>query len=122
MRRLGVAALIASALAGTAAGRVLAADGTIGPESLVGPSAALVGALIAVGVLWREDRRVYKERISDLKEQLAVAHEGWTAQTAANAVLAPAVAKLATQIETLEQTIRDRDRESARRRRMGDGG
>lgn len=64
-------------------------------EALFGPFALLVGALIAVGVLWREDRRVYRERIEELRGQRdraegreALATAGWKAQTDANAVLA----------------------------------
>lgn len=63
-------------------------------SALLGPFALLVAALIAVGVLWREDRRVYRERIEDLKGQRdraeareALATAGWKTQTDANAIL-----------------------------------
>jgi hypothetical protein len=68
-------------------------------DALLGPFALLVAALIAVGVLWREDRRVYRERIADLTGQRdraeareEVATTGWKTQTDANALLAADVA------------------------------
>lgn len=63
------------------------AVGELIPPDLIGPSALAVGALIAVGALWREDRRIYRERIADLSGRLDVATAGWSAQTAANAKL-----------------------------------
>lgn len=62
-------------------------------DALLGPFALLVAALVAVGVLWREDRRVYRERIDDLKQQRDIAVSGWTTQTEANRVLAEDVLK-----------------------------
>lgn len=59
-----------------------------GPEALIGPFALLVAALIAVAVLWREDRRVYRERIDDLKAQRDYAAAGWKTATEALAKLA----------------------------------
>lgn len=84
------------------------------PETLIGPSAALAGALVAVGVLWRVLQQVYRERIDDLKaqrdgaitrEETAVA--GWREQTAANAALA--------------HTWAERNRLDGERRRRTDG-
>lgn len=89
-------------------------DVQFGPEALLGPFALLVGALIAVGVLWREDRRVYKERVADLMAQRdsanareAVALAGWQEQTSANTKLAAAWT--------------ERNRIEAGRRRRSDG-
>ena len=62
------------------------ADG-ISTDALLGPFALLVGCLIAVAVLWREDRRVYRERIDDLRTQRDFNAAGWKTQTDANAAL-----------------------------------
>lgn len=49
------------------------------PDALLGPTAALVGAIIVIGTLWREhlradaeDRRQRDEAIAEAREQLAV--------------------------------------------------
>lgn len=86
----------------------LVAQADIIPAELLGPSAALVGALIIVGVLWREDRHNKQARIDDLKaatiEALAARDvvivdlkasrdlnaAGWREQTSANVKLAEA--------------------------------
>lgn len=72
-------------------------SGPVIDGALLGPVAALACALVAVGALWREDRRVYRERIDDLKAQRdganareAVALAGWREQTDANVDLAKA--------------------------------
>lgn len=57
---------------------------------VLGPTGALVLALIGIIALWREDRRVYKERIADLTAQRDFNAAGWKAQTDANAKLAEA--------------------------------
>ena len=75
-------------------------------STILGPTGALVIALIAVGALWREDRRVYKERIDDLKASRDFNRDGWREATDANKVLAEAIA--------------ERDRADAERKRRGD--
>ena len=57
------------------------------PDALLGPLALLVGALIAVGVLWR----LVLSYIADLKAQRDKAIDGWMAQTTATDRLANAV-------------------------------
>ena len=93
-------------------------DGVI-PSDFLGPTAALAVALVAVGVLWREDRKNSAARISDLitqyearlvdaaeyaKREIAsrdvtitrlvgerdLNRDGWRVQTDANAKLAEA--------------------------------
>ena len=56
------------------------------PDALLGPAALLVGALIAVGVLWREHTKQDAKRDAQLDEAIA----GWRAQTTATDRLANA--------------------------------
>lgn len=98
-------------------------------DQLTGPLAALVGALVAVGVLWREDRRVYKERIGELRGDRDLATEGWKAQTDANAVLVGENAALARTneantkaLQSLAAATNSRARADGARRRMADKG
>jgi hypothetical protein len=67
------------------------------PSEFLGPTAALAVALVAVGVLWREDRKSGAARIADKDLQIAdlkadrdLNRDGWKAQTDANAKLAEA--------------------------------
>lgn len=91
-----------------------------GPEALLGPFALLVAALIAVGVLWREDRRVYRERVADLREARDKALAGWQAQTDANETLVEVNKKGADAIESLAKAWREKNRVDGARRRIGD--
>lgn len=76
---------------------VLADAAPVVPFDLIGPTGVAAVGLVAVAALWREDRRVYKERVDELKVQIveekattSVATAGWREQTAANAELAKA--------------------------------
>lgn len=97
------------------------------PQDMLGPTAALVVALIAVGVLWREDRRVYKERMADFRSQRDIAAAGWQAQTEANvrlvaenAELAKTNAANAAALQDLARAWAAKTRSDSARRRMGD--
>lgn len=86
---------------------VAAADGlppiVFDPGVYLGPVGALAIALVAVGALWREDRRVYKERIADLTAQRDLNAAGWKEQTEANAKLAANQLVLTEAIEKLSR-------------------
>ena len=80
---------------------------------LLGPYALLVGALIAVGVLWRSREKAIADYIASLRATIVdrtserdLALKGWQEQTAATNRVA----------ETLEEDRRDR----TARRRMGE--
>lgn len=108
--------------------------GPVLPDALLGPFAALAGAIIIIGALWREDRRVYKERITELREQRDLATVGWSAQTAANVELvaenrkmaetnaanAIAIAANGKAIRELSAAWRERTRSDNARRRLKD--
>ena len=81
------------------------------------PNAIAVIALIALGVLWREDRRVYKERITDLAVQRDIATEGWKAQTDANTALVSENATLSRTNEANSKALAALSREAATRAR-----
>ena len=111
-------------------GDAAAAEGDIsfGADALLGPSALLVGALIGVGVLWREDRRIYRERIAELRADRDLATEGWKAQTDANAALVAENAALARTNEANAKALKAlatataaRARADGTRRRLADG-
>ena len=57
------------------------------PDALLGPLALLVGALIAVGVLWKS----HVDSDNDVRKQRDEALAGWRAQTTATDRLANAI-------------------------------
>ena len=78
------------------------------PSTFLGPAGALAIALVAVAALWREDRRVYKERILDLRTQRDANAAGWKEQTDANADLARGQKEIAAAVAVIAAELRER--------------
>lgn len=72
------------------------------PDALLGPLALVVGALIAVGVLWKS----HTESDADVRKSRDAAIAGWQAQTTAT--------------DRLANAIEIRNRRDAKSKRQGD--